>query len=44
MNKPIEFILDDPNLLVNPSLKRRINYRLKQDIGEDPVSLKMCYY
>ena len=38
MNMPIEFILNDPDLLVNPSLKRRINYRLKQDIGEDPGS------
>ena len=44
MNMPIKFILDDPELLVNPSLKRRINYRLKQHIGEDQVSLKMCYY
>lgn len=42
MNKSIEFIFSDPDFLVNPSLKRRINYRLKQEITDN--SLKMCYY
>lgn len=42
MNKSIDFIFSDPDFLVNPSLKRRINYRLKQEITDN--SLKMCHY